>query len=264
MQTSVLVNGATATDCTHQRQSTPAESVTRPAALGRICYLEPVTWGSDDWPVFGNEGQPVLRWEKPEVAHPMPITRPATSDEFDSPGLGLQWQWNHNPVNDRWSLTKRPGFLRLKNVPADDLPVARNTLTQKLWDDAGIIDVKIDISAMTPGQHAGLAFMTGNQFGRIGVVDIAGAKQFEWDGGVGPVVSGAWVWLRGTYQGNHCSFAYSSDGLNYTPAPSTFEMGFKNWKGGRPALYNFGPGDGWVDVDYFRYRYGSTMAGAMR
>jgi hypothetical protein len=38
MQTSVLVNGATATDCTHQRQSTPAESVTRPGLYRlRVC-----------------------------------------------------------------------------------------------------------------------------------------------------------------------------------------------------------------------------------
>ena len=27
--------------------------------LGRICYLNPVRWTDDDWPVFGDNGQPV-------------------------------------------------------------------------------------------------------------------------------------------------------------------------------------------------------------
>ena len=37
-----------------------------------------------------------------------------SSDEFDQDKLKLDWQWNHNPIDGAWSLTERPGYLRLK------------------------------------------------------------------------------------------------------------------------------------------------------
>jgi beta-xylosidase len=223
------------------------------AGLGRICYLNPVQWRDNDWPVFGNNGQPVTSWKKPDVGQTFPIVRPATSDEFDSPSLGWQWQWNHNPVNDHWSLTDRPGFLRLKALPTDTLSVAHNTLTQKLWDDSGMIDIKIDISHMTDGQTAGLAFMTGDQFGQVGVIQTNGQRKID---SSDVTVTNNTIWLRGTYQGVGCHFAYSFDGIHFIETSTQFKMGFKNWKGGRPAIYTFGPNGGFIDVDYFRYTYG--------
>jgi beta-xylosidase len=228
------------------------------AALGRICYLEPVTWGDDDWPVFGDKTQPVSQWKKPDVGKTYDITRPATSDDFSSTTLGLQWQWNHNPVDDHWSLKDRPGFLRLKASPADSLSLAHNTLTQKLWDDAGIIDVKLDLTNLADSGHAGLAFMTGSRFGTIGVTQSAGTRTLEWDNKIGPALTSNTLYLRGTYQGIDCHFAYSTDGTTFSDAPNTFKMGFTNWKGGRPALYSYGPA-GSIDIDYFHYHYGKTL-----
>ena len=55
------------------------------------------------------------------------------SDDFSASGLSLYWQWNHNPVDQAWSLTDRPGFLRLKTSRVvDNLFVAPNTLTQRM------------------------------------------------------------------------------------------------------------------------------------
>jgi beta-xylosidase len=226
------------------------------AALGRICYLEPVTWGDDDWPVFGDNTHPVPAWKKPDVGRTYPITRPATSDDFSAPTLGLQWQWNHNPVNSNWSLTARPGFLRLSALPADSLPAARNTLTQKLWDDHGEITVKLDISALADGDHAGFAFMTGKTFNRIGVFQQAGARNLEWEKATGPALTTTTLWLRGTYTGTDAHFAYSTDGATFTPTPTPAKLGFATWKGSRPTLYCYGPG-GHVDIDNFHYTYGS-------
>ncbi len=226
------------------------------AALGRICYLEPVTWGADDWPVFGNNTQPVTEWKKPNVGKTYPIVRPATNDEFDAKTLGLQWQWNHNPVDDHWSLTERPGYLRLKALPATSLATARNTLTQKLWDDTGVIDIKLDISKLVDGDHAGLAFMTGNRFGNVGIIQENGVRKIEWAGGQSPAVTGNTIWLRGTYQGIEARFAYSLDGVKFVDVSGVTRMGFASWKGSRPAIYCSGPG-GYVDVDYFHYWYGA-------
>jgi hypothetical protein len=55
-----------------------------------------------------------------------------------------------------------------------------------------------------------------------------------------------------------CRFAYSLDGRTFTDAPSTFRMGFQSWKGGRPAVYSYGPNGGYVDADDFRYDYGGN------
>jgi beta-xylosidase len=231
--------------------------------MGRICYLQPVKWGADDWPVFGNDGQPVEAMKKPKVGKVYPIERPATDDEFTSAKLGLQWQWNFNPVDANWSLTERPGYLRLKAIPAENFGAARNTLTQKLWDDAGVVEAKIDVSGMADGQRAGLAFMYAVNFGWIGVTQERGGRRVEWNHGGGPVLTGNVLWLRETYQADQAHFAYSVDGREFIDAGVTFKLGYANWKGSRPAIYSFGPKGGFIDVDWFHYTYGPTVAAAM-
>jgi beta-xylosidase len=85
---------------------------------GRVTHLQPVTW-LGDWPVIGEDpdgdgtGQPVPSFRKPEVAGAHAPAAPQTSDEFDLPTLGLQWQWNANPSPGWSSLTARRGALRL-------------------------------------------------------------------------------------------------------------------------------------------------------
>jgi beta-xylosidase len=79
----------------------------------------------------------------------------ATSDNFDNTTLGLQWQWNHNPDDARWSLQERPGFMRLKATQADGFWTARNTLTQKGFGPASHAIVKLDISHLQPGDRCG-------------------------------------------------------------------------------------------------------------
>jgi beta-xylosidase len=153
--------------------------------LGRICYLEPVMWGDDGWPVFGDYGRPVEEWKKPNVGHAYPVSRPETSDEFSGKSLSPIWQWNHNPVNEAWSLDERRGFLRLKALPADDVSRARNTLTQKLWDEYGTIDIKLDLAGMADGQRAGLTFLSGAAFDWVAAEKTNGIGRVTWRGGAG-------------------------------------------------------------------------------
>src|SRR5262245_42210778 len=61
-------------------------------AYGRVVHLQPMNWLSD-WPVIGNDGEPVLKHRKPNVGRNWPAITPADSDEFSGNGLGLQWQW---------------------------------------------------------------------------------------------------------------------------------------------------------------------------
>jgi beta-xylosidase len=230
--------------------------------LGRVCHLLPVRWGDDGWPVFGDGGRTVDRWKKPGLPS-QPTRRPRTSDAFDGPALGPQWQWNHNPVSEAWSLAARPGWLRLSARPATDMTRARNTLTQKLWDDAGTFEVRLDVGSMANGQRAGLTFLSGSNFGWVGVGMAGGTRRILWEGGEGPVVGGADLWLRGRYAGDSARLEYSLDGKTFTDTGVAFPLRFAHWKGARVGLFCYGR-DGHVDVDSVRYVYGDEASLAAR
>jgi beta-xylosidase len=212
------------------------------------------TWGEDDWPVFGDGGQAVERWKKPGVGHPQPVSRPTTSDEFDAPALSPQWQRNHNPVPEAWSLSARPGWLRLEARPASDLSRARNTLTQKLWDEAGVVDVHLDVRAMANSQRAGLTFVSGSTFGWVGVRMGGGSRRGLWEQGEGPQLFGEEIWLRGRYAGDTARLEYSLDGRTYVDTGLAFPLRFGHWKGARVGVFSYGE-QGYVDADYVRYVY---------
>jgi hypothetical protein len=135
------------------------------------------------------------------------VLHPQTSDDFDGKTLLPIWQWNHNPVPEAWSLTARRGWLRIKSRPAAALGTARNTLTQKIWDDAGVIDVKMDAGLMKDGRRAGFAFMSASHFGWIGVGQENGVRRIAWENGERPVLGGKEVWFRGVYSGDAGSFS---------------------------------------------------------
>ena len=139
-------------------------------AIGRVCWLEPVKWISD-WPFIGVDnngngiGEPVTRWQKPKVDQPGQILAPQSSDNFNNDKLGPQWQWNHNPVDDHWSLNEIKGYLLLRAIKATDNKHARNTLSQKLMGYTGVITTLLKVDQMAIGQKAGLCLL-GN-YGRI-------------------------------------------------------------------------------------------------
>ena len=230
--------------------------------LGRICYLEPVAWGGDDWPVFGDHGHPVEEWNKPNVGRSYPATRPETSDEFAGSSLNPIWQWNHNPVDMAWSLTERRGFLRLQALVAADLSHARNTLTQKLWDEYGTIDIKLDIAGMANGQRAGLTFLSGSNFDGIAVEKAAAAFRITWSGGATPPLTATRdVWLRGVYRQDKAELWYSLDGRKWTDSGLRVTLKFGAWKGARFGIFCYGPNGGHIDVDSVHYHYQSLPPG---
>ena len=129
--------------------------------VGRVLTLSPVRW-LDGWPMLGDEYNKV-----PEVMRPYKSGQPEAaivkSDDFSAEKLGLHWQWNHNPVDNAWSLKERPGFLRLKTsrvVP--NLYLAPNTLTQRMEGPTCSGYIRMDLSKMKDGDCAGLAAFNGD------------------------------------------------------------------------------------------------------
>ena len=98
------------------------------AAIGRVTNICPITTWKDEWPVWGapdNPGRVPEKARKPTAGQSV-IARPVSTD-FDGPKLPLDWEWNHNPDDSRWSLTDRPGYLRLRATVAPDFWNAAGT-----------------------------------------------------------------------------------------------------------------------------------------
>ena len=124
--------------------------------VGRVLTVMPCRW-IDGWPMLGDEDGKVPERVRPLVSG-QPETAIVKADDFSEPKLGLHWQWNHNPIDEAWSLTERPGYLRLKtNRVVPTLYLAPNTLTQRMEGPLCSGAICLDLSKMKDGDRAGLA-----------------------------------------------------------------------------------------------------------
>ena len=242
---------------------------------GRVVHLQPAYW-KDDWPVIGVDqdrngiGEPVFVWKKP-VTGDNPPCLPQTDDEFDGNelfwvgqqqrALRLQWQWNHNPYHDAWSLNEQPGWLTLHALQADMLRNSHNMLTQKTMGYTSEATTLIDVSQLTDGTHAGL-LCTGAQFHGLGICCHGNTLSLysEADGERTIVceIKRRRLFLRVTVDSRHNQhqFSYSLDGRNYLIASEVFSLKEGGWKGTRVGLYCYNSlGDsGKASFDWFHYR----------
>lgn len=239
-------------------------------AVGRVPYLVPVKW-EDGWPVFGADGKVPVALDLPASTGCIPGI--AASDEFDRrPGeraLPLVWQWNHNPDARFWSLTQRPGFLRLTTGRVDtDFLAARNTLTQRTLGPECSAMTSIDMSNMKEGDCAGLALLQ-KRYGWVGVkADGTGRTivmvSAESDSPVEiervPLAQPKAVFLRADCNfkdgADKADFFYSLDGKTWTAIGKTLKMVYTlpHFMGYRFGLFNFATqtSGGFVDFDFFR------------
>ena len=232
-------------------------------AVGRVSVLMPLHW-KDGWPMLGDEKGKIGIEQEIPVIRRKTKDRITASDEFNKSRLDLVWQWNHNPDNSLWSLTERKGFLRLKTdkvVP--NLLEARNTLTQRSFGPKSEASIRIDISHMKEGDHAGLSMFC-SQPGTIEAVIENGQRyllmtdrqvetsRVSYPAGI--------VHLRVVtdFTTDTATFFYSQDGKEWRPLGENFRMVFNldHFMGNRFAIFNYATREsgGWVDVDWFRFR----------
>jgi beta-xylosidase len=230
-------------------------------AYGRIVHLQPVRW-ENDWPLMGTgvvtgaaTGEPVLVHRKP-AAPPQPVAVPPTSDDFNSPTLGLQWQWQANPGPGWFSLTTKPGTLRLIAQPE---PVPGN-----LYDSPALLLQKFPaleftmtavLDASTAAQTGLIVF--GYDYAWIGLRDGQLVQVTVMKASEKPVtteqvalekVSGP-VHLRvDVSEGGQCRFSYSFDGKTFTPLGGSFTASVGRWVGAKAGL--FATGDRGTHADY--------------
>jgi beta-xylosidase len=235
-------------------------------AHGRIVHLEPVRW-RDDWPIVGDDpdgastGQPTPSGPIPEHSDAESDQHPQTSDDFDEAKLGPQWEWNHNPDDAHWSLSARPGFLRLIPMQSDGLLSARNTLTQCMQDNSFEFTVRVDVRKSESGVHAGLAMFEKSASG-LEIVQSGADRRLDFfhlpEVTQGPVIAQPVIQLRVDVNGDEARYSYSlDDGATFQPLGADSQIRFSWWKGSRPALFSYttSAGDpGAIDFDWVHYR----------
>lgn len=236
---------------------------------GRPNSLIPITWNSDGWPVTGYEdkdGPGEYIWENIEMpVKTGEIKRPQTSDEFDSEDIAVQWMWNYQPRDDFWSLSERPGYLRLKAfkpLRTDTLNKAGNSLIQRMYrTDGNIVTTKMDITSMTDGQFAGLLYMMGGTAAGIGVYRENGENYIKFKGTsdiVGEKIDNSIneIYFKSEWGNDMLTRSYYSvDGITYKQFGEEYQIVKSNYRGGHIGLfcYNNLSDSGYVDFDYFHY-----------
>jgi beta-xylosidase len=256
--------------------------------VGRVLTVMPCRW-INGWPMLGDENGKV-----PDTVRPLKSGEPEAhivkADDFNSAKLGLHWQWNHNPIDNAWSLTERPGFLRLKtNRVVNSIYLAPNTLTQRMEGPRCSGGIVMDLSKMKDGDCAGLAAfnsdtgaLTIKKKGKKLVLEMnelkveltdrdKEVKNVETKTIESVELKQQKIWLRidadfrpqaerkGMMPGTDMAqFFYSLDGENWTKIGNDYKMGF-DWRrffmGQKFGIFCYATkkAGGYVDVDEFFY-----------
>lgn len=234
-------------------------------SVGRVTALSPVTW-QNGWPYFGLPGnltRSPRTWVKPNTGFSsQPHAAYERTDDFSSATLKPIWQWNHVPVDNKWSLSDRKGYLRLQSLPAKDFFNARNSLTQRAVGPESIVTTELETSGLKTGDVSGLALLN-LPYAWIGINKSGEATEVrQFDQQTGKIdskkLNTSRIWLR-----VHCNFdtekalfSYSTDGTTYQPLGDTTIMVFqlRTFQGVRFSLFNFnttGTEGGYADFNNF-------------
>jgi beta-xylosidase len=251
-------------------------------SAGRMVSLAPITW-DNGFPVIGLPGN--LRkapntWIKPNTGFTQEPSPTYVWDEnFDSGKINPHWQWNHVPDDSKWSLTEKPGVLRLHSLPAANFYAARNSICQRPPGPESIMTVELDTTGMSNGDVAGLALLC-NPYSWIGVVKTADSATLQMfvaptasrgrrgGGNAAPTPTNAptigstnppshvWLQVHCNFDTDQAVYSWSADGKTFTPVGAWSIPGFQlqTFQGVRPSLFNFnttGQPGGYADFDNY-------------
>ncbi len=253
-------------------------------AYGRVVHLQPVTW-RDNWPVMGKVpsrgycGEPYVTYTKPKSKY-NDVYNPVESDEFDTPLMGLQWQWHAN-YQETFGMPTSLGVFRVYTYKSDDrIWNTPNLLLQKTPADVFTATAKLTLTAKDQEQMGGIIMM-GLDYSalvvkRVGDVfqlqqitclnaDKGKAEQVKVLAELKPTAADEidyqpalheQVYLRMNVNNGKVNFMYSTNGKKYQRVGEEFTMREGKWIGAKVGFVAQEPAGktnrGWIDVDWFR------------
>ncbi|KAL2819607.1 glycosyl hydrolase/xylanase [Aspergillus cavernicola] len=228
---------------------------------GRIPVLAPVTWDADGWPsiVLDDAGGWGANYDYPVVSDKS-VTPIPTSYTFLQDTLSAEWEWNHNPDNEQWSISQRGGLVLRTASVTDDLYQAKNTLTRRIHGPNVTATLRLDVSGMVDGDVSGLALFR-DKTAWIGLRKLNGSVRVSMTSGVdmandwttvstgsegqGVQLTGTEVYLQVTVDitpgAGTGSFAYSLDGSSFDPLGPEYALNnvWEFFLGYRFGIFNY-------------------------
>ena len=250
-------------------------------AYGRVVHLQPVDWSSG-WPIMGKKGEPVVTYQKPRSSSST-IVNPVESDEFNSPTLGKQWQWQAN-YDEKYGVPTAFGTFRIYTHKLDEgwksLWEVPNMLLQKTPADKFTVTTKLRMTSKADGQFGGLIMMgldysalvvrrLGQEFQLVQMTCKGADKGKQQTESLIATLKPTWedkteyrpgihedIYLRLTVDDSKLRFSYSADGKKFTDCGEEFQMKEGKWIG---AKFGFVAAEsdpkcdrGWVEADWIR------------
>ena len=250
-------------------------------AYGRVVHLQPVDWSSG-WPIMGKKGEPVVTYQKPRSSSST-IVNPVESDEFNSPTLGKQWQWQAN-YDEKYGVPTAFGTFRIYTHKLDEgwksLWEVPNMLLQKTPADKFTVTTKLRMTSKADGQFGGLIMMgldysalvvrrLGQEFQLVQMTCKGADKGKQQTESLIATLKPTWedktqyrpgihedIYLRLAVDDSKLHFSYSTDGKKFTDCGEEFQMKEGKWIG---AKFGFIAAEsdpkcdrGWVEADWIR------------
>ena len=256
-------------------------------AYGRVVHLQPVDWSSG-WPIMGKNGEPVVTNRKPRNeergTRNTALFVSDVSDEFNTPTLGLQWQWQAN-YDEKYGVPTAFGTFRLYTYKLKEdwknLWLVPNMLLQKTPADQFTVTTKIRFTSKADGQFGGLIMMgldysalvvrrTGQWFQLVQMTckaaDKGNAQTERVLATMKPTAVDKTDYKPGIHEdiylrmnvskGGIVRFAYGTDGKKFNTCGDTFKMKEGKWIGAKfgyiSAETDAKADRGWVEADWIR------------
>lgn len=238
---------------------------------GRDTYLAPVEWTADGWPIINKTG--TLAFDMKVKTLPLhPFTAPSPRDDFDGVKLGFQWNHINNPIPTNYTLTERPGYLRLIGNDSNTRGGKQITFVgRRQQDEKFVATAKLDFDPKNGNDEAGMTvFMDYQAHYNLSIKNIDGIRHIVLTYNLGsirhlekqiPLNEGA-VTLKVESNGTHYSFSYSYDDKTFEKL-GTMESKFLSTEtnGGFTGVFVglFSSGNGQkassnADFDWFEYQ----------
>ena len=250
-------------------------------AYGRVVHLNPVNW-STGWPIMGKRGEPVTTYKKPQSSSDV-VVNPVESDEFNSPVIGRQWQWQAN-YDEKFGVPTAFGTMRIftykTGADAKNLWMVPNMLLQKTPADEFTATAKLRFTSKAENQLGGLIMMglnysalvvkrVGKEFQLLLLTcknaDKGTAQEEELIATLKPTAEDKSQYHPGIHEDiylmlkvkdSKVRYAWSQDGKTFDFVGQEIKMREGKWIGAKFGFVAAEPGikndRGWIDVDWIR------------
>ncbi|WP_297085930.1 glycoside hydrolase family 43 protein [uncultured Draconibacterium sp.] len=127
--------------------------------LGRETCLAPVTWPKNGWPVVNGNGTATEKMTCPTLPLQTKAEKPSKIN-FDTETLDLEWNYIQLPNSTNYSLTERPGYLRLKgDAQIISTQHSSTFIGKRLTDLNFTVSTQLEFNPNSTNEEAGIVLL---------------------------------------------------------------------------------------------------------